>query len=105
MKKNDILLILVPTFLCVVAWIGFSIYDNIVTSTISEPLNMQIIPINPKFDTDTINNLKKRNNVTPLYQLGVTVENEVAPIASPTATITPTPTSSPTATAGGGLIP
>lgn len=92
-------------FICVLAWIGFSIYHNIVTSTISEPLTMQIIPISPNFDTNTINNLKKRNNVSPLYQLGGTVENEVVPTASPTATITPTPGSSQIATSGGGLTP
>lgn len=108
MKKNDILLILVPTFLFVVAWIGFSIYDNIVTSTISGSLNMQIIPINPNFDTATINNLKKRNNVTPLYQLGIPVENQAVqttptPTASPTATLIVTPT--PISSSEGSLLP
>jgi hypothetical protein len=91
MKKNDTLLILVPLFIFVVLWIGFSIYHNIITSTISAPLSAQIEPITPNFDTNTIDGLKSRENITPVYTLSVPVQNVIIS-ASPSATPTPTPT-------------
>jgi len=84
MKKNDILLILVPSFIFVLAWIGFSIYHNVVTSTISESLSMQITPITPTFDTSVIDSLKNREKVTPIYELSIPVQNITVP-ASPSA--------------------
>ena len=68
MKKKDILTLLIPSFLVVVAWVIFSIYHSFVTSTIPESLNMQITAINPEFDTSVIENLKKREKVTPIYE-------------------------------------
>jgi hypothetical protein len=68
MKQKDIILLLVPSFLLVLVWIGFSIYHNFVTSTISQTLNIQILPIAPTFDTKTIAKLKGRQQVVPLYQ-------------------------------------
>jgi hypothetical protein len=80
MKKQDLLIILVPTFICVLAWIGFNIYHNFVTSTISPADISQITPINPDFDTKTISQLKQRERVEPLFQ------------ATPSSVILPTPT-------------
>jgi len=90
MKKNDILMILVPSLIFVLAWIGFSLLHSIATSTISETLNTQITPISPEFDTNTIAVLKQRANVAPIYQITVPIQNIVIP-ASPSAAI-PTPT-------------
>jgi len=109
MKKNDILLILVPSFIFVLAWIGFSIYHNVVTSTISEPLSMAITPISPTFDTSVIDGLKSRQNVVPIYELNATTQNTTT-AASPSANqivITPTvnSTNSARATSGGRLTP
>ncbi|HUD09519.1 MAG TPA: hypothetical protein VMR77_01795 [Patescibacteria group bacterium] len=109
MKKNDSLLILVPSFIFVLAWIGFSIYHNVVTSTISEPLSMAITPISPIFDTNVIKSLKTRQNVVPIYELNATAQNATAP-ASPSASpivITPitSSTNSAQATSGGSLTP
>ena len=110
MKKNDILLILIPLFIFALAWIGFSIYHNIVTSTISDPLNMQITPITPIFDTNTIGSLKNRARVSPIYELTVPVVNITVPIASPTGQIilVPNPNENPIgtrqATSEGSLI-
>ena len=97
MKRKDILLILIPLFLFVLAWIGFSVYHNIVTSTISQPLSVQITPITPNFDTSVIDNLKNREKVSPIYDLGSPVQNGTVP-ASSSATpiiITPTPGANP----------
>lgn len=68
MKQKDILLLVVPTFILVVAWIVFSIYHNWGTSTISETLNIQITPIEGKFDKETIDNLKRREKVLPVFE-------------------------------------
>jgi len=107
MKKNDILLILIPSFIFVLTWIGFSIYHNVITSTISEPLSMAITPITPTFDTGIITGLKSRQNVIPIYELNATAQNTTIP-ASPSASpiiITPTinSTNSAQATSGGRL--
>jgi hypothetical protein len=80
MKKQDLLIILIPTFICVIAWIGFNIYHNAITSTISPAEISQITPINPDFDTKIISQLKKRERVEPFFQ------------ATPSSSILPTPT-------------
>lgn len=69
MKKNDILILLIPSMLIVIMWVVFSVYHNYITSTIPENLNTQILSISPDFDLKTIENLKKRNVIIPIYQL------------------------------------
>ena len=75
MKRKDILIILIPTFIFVILWIVFSIHHAITTPTISEPINMQISTISPNFDTKTIDLLKKRVIVTPVYDIPGAVNN------------------------------
>ena len=105
MKKNDILIILIPTFLFVIAWIAFSVYHNIVTSTISEELNMQILPISSNFDTKTIDGLKNRQRVEPVYQIGKASQsnNQNASISQNQASNASSNTQQ--ATTGGNLTP
>jgi len=85
MKRKDILMILVPIFIIVVFWIGFSIYHGIVSSTISEVENLQITPISPDFDTKTIQGLKKRQTVTPTYQINATSQSPGLPTPTPSS--------------------
>lgn len=68
MKRKDIILLVIPFFILVLIWIGFSIYHNAVTSTIPEVLNIQITPIPPTFDERTILNLKNREKVLPVFE-------------------------------------
>ncbi len=86
MKKNraqkDILYISISSFVLVVLWIGFNLYHAQVTSTIEPDLQLQIVPINPKFDTEIIQKLKTREQISPLYE---------ATNASPSAAVTPEP--------------
>lgn len=84
MKQKDALFLLIPVTLLVIAWIAFNIYHNSVTSTISDTLNTNILPITPNFDTKTFSNLKERERVDPLFQI------------QKAETPTPTPTPSPT---------
>lgn len=104
MKQKDLLILLISAFLLVIAWIIFNIYHNSITSTIPQNLNIQIIPINPDFDSKTITKLKGRKNVQPEYR----IKNQIQP--QPQVTITPTISSESAslqnnATEGGTLKP
>lgn len=76
MKNKDITLILVSIFIVISAWVTFNIIHSGAQSTISEDLNRNIIPINPNFDTKTIDALKKRTIVSPIYSLSSEQEKE-----------------------------
>lgn len=88
-KRKDVLFIFLLTFITVAAWIGFNIYHIVVTSTISEEIQEQITPINPNFDTATVNKLKSREQIEPLYLFN---ESNTGKRASNTAELTITPT-------------
>ncbi|MBI2420673.1 MAG: hypothetical protein HYV38_01155 [Candidatus Levybacteria bacterium] len=68
MKQKDIFLILIPSFIMVVLWVIFSIYHNLVSSTISKPLSVQIQPIEPDFNRSVIKEIKERKKVDPIYE-------------------------------------
>lgn len=91
MKQKDILFLLISAFILVIAWIIFSIYHKSITSTISETLSVQIVPINPNFDATTLEKIKERNSVAPLYQI------QQIPTPTPSLQISPTQTGSPSA--------
>lgn len=81
MKKNDILVILIPSLLIVVLWVIFNIYHNFVTTTIPSNLNTTIKPISAEFDEKSISNIKSRDAVSPSYDLSgqKVAEIETAP--------------------------
>ncbi|MGH7202852.1 MAG: hypothetical protein ACREHC_00215 [Candidatus Levyibacteriota bacterium] len=66
-RRKDILFILISSFIVVVAWISFNIYHIWITSTVSETIQPQLAPINPVFDPATIQDLKKREQIDPLF--------------------------------------
>jgi len=80
MKQKDILLILIPTFIITILWVVFSIYHNLTTSTIVDPLTIQILPLNGAFDEKSIQSIKNRQRIDPLYEL------QEIPVLSPTPT-------------------
>jgi len=69
MKQKDVYLLLIPSFIIIVFWVIFTVYHNSVTSTISENLNTTITQIDPNFDTKTIDELKGRTQVKPVYEM------------------------------------
>lgn len=81
MKQKDLLFILASSSLLTVIWIGLSIYSSAITSTISDTLGIQIMPIEPTFDRAAIESMKKRDRVSPSFELRIQT------------TITPTPVS------------
>lgn len=98
MKRKDVLLILIPTLIFVFIWIIFSVFHNFVNSTISEATNIQINPIVPDFDTKTINSIKQREGINPLYTINQVItptpgsSSPSSPSATPTLIPSPTPT-------------
>jgi hypothetical protein len=68
-RQKEIILIVVSFFILSVMWIGFTLYHNAVTSTISAPLNEDIKDINPDFKSNIIQTLKNRAYVAPLYSM------------------------------------
>ncbi|MFH1832751.1 MAG: hypothetical protein ABH816_01100 [Candidatus Levyibacteriota bacterium] len=92
MKQKEILWFLISTFILVVLWIVLSIYHNSVTSTISKPLAIQIMPIKPNFDKETINRLKERKVINPVLQLQEKIFISPSPTASPPNITTIIPT-------------
>jgi hypothetical protein len=79
MKQRDIIILLIPSFILILAWIIFSIYHNSVASTITPVVNIQISPITPVFDVNAISNLKQRQKVTPIYEAQVPATPTPAP--------------------------
>jgi len=84
--QKDILFIFISSFLVVVAWIGFNLYHIWATSSVSQDVQMQLTPIDPEFDQITIQKLKTRESIEPLY---IIQKNTSA--GTPTAAPTPGP--------------
>lgn len=62
MLKNLVYLAIFTTFLVAVV-IGLNIYHNVTKSTVSSDAAIQIIPITPRFNEDTIKMLQSRTSV------------------------------------------
>lgn len=107
MKRREILLFLISIVFLSFFWVLFTIYHNSITSTIPQPLGMQISPITPRFQTAVIDELKERNRVVPFYQLEspTQVETSPAPTSLPITTLTPSPTIEENATDSGETTP
>lgn len=99
MKQKDLFMILIPSFVIIVFWIGFTIYHNSVSSTIPPALNIQIKPIDPNFNSKAIFDLKKRKEITPMFEMAETEQLQSSSSAIP---VLP---SIPPASRGGSLIP
>lgn len=63
MTNRQILFLSLLTFLTVLAWIGFDVYHVVTTSTIKTIDQEMIRVLDPKFDTNTILELKKGSNL------------------------------------------
>lgn len=95
MKQKDILIIIILLFIVLSIWIGGSIYHSGVNSTISEGTSKDITPIDPVFDTKTIDKLKTRKKIVPSFDLES---------ISPTPIALPALSPSPNASLGGKLL-
>jgi len=93
--KRDLIILLVTSFIVIVCWIGFNIYSKAVTSTIDQTLTKQILPIDPAFDTATIQSLIERQQVQPLYLLEI---QSLTPTPTPEELLEELPEETPTPT-------
>jgi hypothetical protein len=66
--QKDILYISISSFVIVAVWIASNLYHAYVTSTITPDLQSQIEPIDSKFNTDTIQHIKNRKVITPVFE-------------------------------------
>ncbi len=103
MKKStaqkDILYISISSCILVILWVGFNIYHAHVTSTIEPDLQLQIQPIEPRFDSEVIQNLKTRQTPPAIFKLNnATSEAELSP--TPTIAEAPSITETPPAPTG-----
>ena len=103
MKKKDLITLLSSIFIFVFIWIFFNIYHNSSTSTISESVNTQLAPISSSFDTKTIEKLKKRQNITPIFQSGAHLSPSITPPVPVNSQIISSD-SAKQATSGGSLL-
>lgn len=60
---------LIPIFILTVCWVIFNVYHSYVSSTIKDPLTNLIIPIQGKFDTETISDIKERKRINPVNEI------------------------------------
>jgi len=87
--QKDILFIAISSFIVIVAWIGFNLYHIYVTTTISEDLQIALTPINPVFDPQTIQQLRSRENINPMFEMQKIAATPTPPL--PNSTPSPTP--------------
>lgn len=104
MKRKDILIILIPTFIFALLWIIFSIHHAANTPTITENTSVQISPISPTFDTKTIDALKKREVVTPLYEIPGAKNSLPSSLPTPTPSVSLNSSSSANQATSGGIL-
>lgn len=71
MKQRDVLFLSISVFALIALWIGFNISHNLDVSRISTPIKENIMSISPDFDRKTIEAIKNRQNVEPLYETEV----------------------------------
>ena len=110
MKQRDIITLLIPSFILILAWIIFSIYHSSVSSTITSTVGVQISPIKPVFDVETISKLKQRQRVTPIYEIQATQTPTPAPgfpniVSSSLSASQINSSNTPQSSAGGSLSP
>ena len=84
MKQRDIIFFLVSVCICVFAWIAFTVVHNSLTSTINATTLEAISPINPTFDTDTLQKMKNRTVVSPAFTISAVPTTSIVPTATPT---------------------
>ncbi|MBI2034431.1 MAG: hypothetical protein HYT11_01735 [Candidatus Levybacteria bacterium] len=69
MKQQQLLLLFIYTFILIIGWIAFNLYNKSATLTITQEQTTQTAPLDPTFNEQIIEELKTRENITPSYQL------------------------------------
>ncbi len=104
MKRRDVLTLLIPSLIIVILWVVFSVYHNFIGSTIPTSVNDQISAITPDFDTKTIEAIKGRNTVNPIYTANPQSSGTEEPTPAPSKTTIPISSSSANTASQGGIL-
>lgn len=88
-QKKDLYFLLIATLILVVLWVVFSIYQNLISSTISAPVATDINPIAPTFNEKVLTTLKNRQQISPVFSAP-----QIVPTQTATNSATPTPSPS-----------
>lgn len=86
MNQKKLAILLVPIFILTILWVIFNVYHSHVDSTIKDPLNYQIIPIEGTFNTDAIDRIKERSRIDAANELTAPEAEELSPSPSPSPT-------------------
>lgn len=95
-QYQNLLYLIVPSFIVILAWIGFTIYNKRVATTITESQSLTIQPINSSFNKEVLNSLRKRKVVTPNLNL-IKTDNQISSQEA-TLNVTSVPPAEPIAT-------
>jgi hypothetical protein len=79
MKQRNLAIILIPVFILTILWVIFNIYHNYISSTITDPLSYQIIPIQGSFDKKIIEEIRQRKRINPVNEIIVTNQASSTP--------------------------
>lgn len=102
--KKDILFLLWSSLVVVSAWVIFTIIHASTSTTIPPAINKQISPINPVFDTQTIDAVVQRDKIIPQFSLqNATISATPTPYQISGLIIPIASASSQTSSAGGHL--
>jgi hypothetical protein len=86
MNSKEFFYIVISSFILTVIWIASNVYHAYATSTIDTLLQMQIEPIMPDFDMQTINKIKQRVKIEPETRVALPTQEP-----TPTTSVLPTP--------------
>lgn len=59
-QDRDIVLVSIFTFITIVAWISFEFLKTAKTTTVSEPVQQLLTPLNSNLDLEILNELETR---------------------------------------------
>jgi hypothetical protein len=119
-KQQGLLRVLIFSFVTVMVWIGFSLFQSQQHTGISPELQKMAVPLNPNIDLTVIERIRQKRSFSPqelqnfpIYKIIQTHEGEVivtdksqVPGETPTPTPSATPGPTPTAvTASGSATP
>ncbi len=109
MKQRDTVFVLASSAIVVILWIVFSVISKYTSPTVNDVVLSSVTPIEKTFDLATLDQIKKRQKVEPLFtaqqpvvSITPTISPNprlISPTTSPTPTTSLTPTLSPTTTA------
>lgn len=95
MKQKDFLFLLISISILAVVWIIFNIIHSVTTSTINKTVMQQIAPLQPKFNTAIIDQLKQRQIIQASQLLPSLSPTPIQSEPTPTKELSPTPAQGP----------